>query len=84
MERALEDRIDTGRRVVLSQVEHFQENLGKVKSEWKADNSRVTRVDHAISQNLEVQIKELYPLDHYCSEESLDTGEPILLENRFS
>ena len=84
MERALEVRIDTGRRAVLSQVEHFQGNLGKVKSEWKADNSRVTRVDHAISRNLEVQIKELYPLDHYCSEESLDTGEPILLENRFS
>jgi myo-inositol-1(or 4)-monophosphatase len=84
MERSLEVRVDTGRRAVLSQVDLLQENLGKVKSEWKPDNSRVTKIDHAISRNLETQIKELYPLDHYCSEESQDTGTPIRLENRFS
>ena len=84
MERALEVRVDTGRKAVLSQVDLFRGNLGKVKSEWKSDHSRVTKIDHAISLNLQTQIKELYPLDHYCSEEGKDTGTPLRLENRFS
>lgn len=84
MEQALKVRIETARKAVLSQVELFHKHLGKVKSEWKSDNSRVTRVDHAISRNLEVQILELYPLDHFCSEESQDAEEPTPLENRFT
>lgn len=81
---ALETRIATGRSAVLSQVHLFSSNLGKVKSEWKADNSRVTKVDLAISGNLQKQIHELYPLDHFCSEESQDADTPVYLENRFT
>jgi myo-inositol-1(or 4)-monophosphatase len=80
----LEARISFGREAVLSQVGLFASNLGKVKSLWKADNSRVTKIDYAISENLRQQIHVLFPLDHYCSEESLDAEETIPLQNRFT
>lgn len=84
MQDALQTRIQSGRNAVLSQVELFRSNLGKVESQWKADDSRVTRIDHAISGNLEAHIRELYPLDQFCSEEGHDTGAPTPLENRFT
>ena len=84
MEKALQVRIATGRSAVLAQVELFRKNLGRVESQWKTDDSRVTRIDHAISRNLEAYIRELYPLDHFCSEEGQETDEPTPLENRFT
>ena len=84
MDQALKVRIETGRKAILSQVDYLSKNFGKVQSNWKPDNSRVTKVDHAISDNLKAFIHELYPLDHYCSEESQDADEPIAMENRFA
>ena len=84
MEPALKVRIETGRKAILSQVDYIQKNFGKVQSNWKPDNSRVTKVDHGISDNLKAFIHEHYPLDHYCSEESQDEDENIPLDNRFS
>ena len=84
MDQALKVRIETGRKAILSQVDYLQKNFGKVQSNWKPDNSRVTKVDHAISDNLKAFIQEFYPLDHYCSEESQDADKNIELCNRFA
>ena len=67
MEKALQVRIETGRKAILNQVEYLTKNLGKVQSEWKSDNSRVTKVDYNISEYLKHHILELYPLDQYFS-----------------
>jgi len=84
MEKALQVRIETGRKAILNQVEYLTKNLGKVQSEWKSDNSRVTKVDYNISEYLKHHILELYPLDQYFSEESQDAEESIALESRFA
>ena len=84
MDPALKVRIETGRKAILSQVDYLQSNFGKVQSNWKPDNSRVTKVDHAISDNLKAIICELYPLDHFFSEESQDAEESIYLIHRFA
>ena len=84
MDKALQVRIETGRKAILNQVDYLTRNLGKVQSEWKSDNSRVTKVDYNISEYLKHHILELYPLDHYFSEESLDAEDSISRDNRFA
>ena len=50
MQDALQTRIQSGRNAVLSQVELFRSNLGKVESQWKADDSRVTRISEPMRE----------------------------------
>jgi len=80
---ALRDRILTGHTAVLSQIEYFRENFGQTESRWKKDGTRVTIVDETISKELFLVLQEPFPDDDYCSEESVETPEPVPLTAEF-
>ena len=80
---ALVDRILAGHYATLSQVEYFRENFGDAESRWKKDGTRVTIVDETISHDLFLLLQNDFPDDDYCSEEALETPEPIPTEAEF-
>ena len=50
-------RINAGRAAVKAQVGFFSRQFGEVSSEWKADDTRVTFADFAISEQLAVALR---------------------------
>ncbi|MFP4353336.1 MAG: inositol monophosphatase family protein [Puniceicoccaceae bacterium] len=81
---ALEARIAAGRRAVADQVDLFVASFGAVESEWKADSSRVTEVDRAISERVLGFLGQAFPGDVLCSEESAPETAPIPVDSRFA
>jgi myo-inositol-1(or 4)-monophosphatase len=77
-------RILAGHKAVLDQVDYFRANFGLTQSRWKGDGTRVTEVDETISAQLFSAMEKKFPSDDYCSEESLETPEPIPLKGEFA
>ncbi|MGF1483384.1 MAG: inositol monophosphatase family protein [Opitutales bacterium] len=69
-ETALRHRVNAGRHAVLEQVPFFQQQFANVPSEWKADDTRVTFADFAISEKIFDELRRSFPEDDFCSEES--------------
>ena len=71
----LRHRINAGRVAVKAQTAFFGRQFGQVASEWKADDTRVTFADFAISENVFAALRRDFAEDDYCSEEAnpLDT-----------
>ena len=80
---ALDKRITAACQAVLSQTDRLESDLGNVKSEWKADGSRITETDIAISEAILGQLSEAFPEDQGFSEE-LMTGDPIDVTSRYT
>ena len=80
----LSARIAAARSAVLAQTELLHREFGRVKSEWKADGTRVTAVDLAISENIFHELRALFPDDQYFSEELADAGAPIPVTARYA
>lgn len=78
------ERIDAGRAAVLGQVAFFREQFGAVASEWKADATRVTAADLAISEALFAALRRDFAEDDYCSEEASPLGAVLVLEAEFA
>ena len=76
-------RIAASQRAVLSQTELLHREFGRVRSQWKADGTRVTAVDLAISENIFRALGAEFPADQYFSEELTDPGAPIPVTSRF-
>ncbi|WP_231863470.1 inositol monophosphatase family protein [Cephaloticoccus capnophilus] len=70
-------RIQAARAVVLSQVEFFHREFGRAKSRWKADGSRVTTADLAISENVARALLSRFEQDQCFSEELEDSTAPL-------
>ena len=81
---SLQDRILAGHAAVLGQVEYFRDNFGTAKSRWKGDGTRVTEVDETISRELFAELAKSFPPDDFCSEESIETPEPLPLNSEFA
>jgi myo-inositol-1(or 4)-monophosphatase len=79
----LRERINQGHYAVLSQVDYFRENFGQTESSWKKDGTRVTVVDETISENLFLPLRKIFSSDDFCSEESIETPEPVPLKAEF-
>ncbi|HEU5079898.1 MAG TPA: inositol monophosphatase [Opitutaceae bacterium] len=77
-------RIEVGKTAVLSQTELLHREFGKAASNWKADGTRVTPVDIAISENIVRSLRQRFPDDQFFSEELADTDAPIELKSRFA
>jgi myo-inositol-1(or 4)-monophosphatase len=77
-------RIEAARRVVLAQTDLLHREFGRAESKWKADESRVTPVDIAISEGIVRDLGAEFPADQYFSEELTETGPPIPVQARFS
>ncbi len=80
---AIRHRINAGRVAVQAQVDFFRRQFGVVASEWKADDTRVTFADFAISEKLFAELRGSFPQDDYCSEESSPEDELMVLEAEF-
>jgi myo-inositol-1(or 4)-monophosphatase len=80
----LSARIEAAQRAVLSQTDLLYREFGRAKSNWKADGTRVTPVDIAISENIFRELGALFPGDQFLSEELADAGAPIPVTARFA
>ncbi|WP_309399630.1 inositol monophosphatase family protein [Cerasicoccus maritimus] len=76
-------RINAGRVAVQQQVDFFRRQFGCVASDWKADDTRVTFADFAISEKLFAELRGSFPHDDFCSEESSPEDELLSLEAEF-
>jgi myo-inositol-1(or 4)-monophosphatase len=76
-------RIDAARRAVLAQTELLHREFGRAESKWKADGTRVTAVDIAISESIFRELRAAFPADQFFSEELADNPAPIPVTARF-
>lgn len=84
MDLKLRHRINAGRVAVREQVAFFGRQFGSVASEWKADDTRVTFADFAISEKVFADLRRDFPEDAYCSEESNPADEVVQLDSDFA
>lgn len=77
-------RVAAAKRAVLAQTELLHREFGRAESRWKADGSRVTAVDVAISEGIFRELAAQFPEDQYLSEELADTAGAIPLTSRFA
>lgn len=80
----LRQRINAGREALKSQIGFFTRQFGEVPSEWKADDTRVTFADFAISEQMAMRLRRDFPGDDFCSEESGPMDEDQILEAPFA
>jgi len=57
--------------------------MGRVSSDWKADDTRVTFADFAISEKLFAELRGSFATDQFISEESHPLDETILLDTKY-
>jgi myo-inositol-1(or 4)-monophosphatase len=84
LESILSTRIEAAKHAVLAQTELLHREFGRAKSNWKADGTRVTPVDIAISENIFRELSAQFPGDQFFSEELADPGTAIPLTARFA
>ena len=75
----LRHRINAGRAAVNAQKAFLRRQFGQVTSDWKADSTRVTFADFAISENICTELRRHFPEDVYCSEEANPQDEVLSL-----
>jgi len=83
-ETELRHRINAGRAAVQAQTALFARQFGQVTSEWKADDTRVTFADFAISENIFAVLRRYFADDDYCSEEANPLDEVQSLNAKFA
>ena len=77
-------RIEAAKRAVLAQTALLHREFGRASSNWKADGTRVTPVDIAISEGIVAELKQQFPDDDFFSEELTHADGPIPLVARFA
>jgi myo-inositol-1(or 4)-monophosphatase len=83
MSSEIEARILAGKNAVLAQTELLHREFGRAASHWKADGTRVTPVDVAISEAIVRVLGAEFPDDQVFSEELAETDQPIPVRSRF-
>ena len=76
-------RVNAARVAIRNQTGFFNNLFGQVSSEWKADDTRVTFADFAISEKLFTELRRSFPDDQFLSEESGPSDEVWPLESRY-
>ncbi|MCD8481979.1 MAG: inositol monophosphatase [Verrucomicrobia bacterium] len=84
MDQTLRYRVNAGRAAVRAQIELFRRQFGSVVSQWKADDTRVTFVDFAISEKIFAALRADFEQDHFCSEESNPADEVVELSTKYA
>lgn len=84
MDRALKHRVNAARVALRNQVDFFNQQRGRVASEWKADDTRVTFADFAISEKIFAELRPSFPDDQFLSEESGLMDEVVPVESRYA
>ena len=83
MDKALKHRVNAARVAVRNQIAFFNELKGRVASEWKADDTRVTFADFAISENINKELRASFSEDQFLSEETAPRDEAMELDARY-
>jgi len=73
----LSARIEAGGAAVMMQTALLHQEFGRIDSEWKADGTRVTAADVAISKHLFAELAAAFPEDQFCSEEQTATSQDV-------
>jgi myo-inositol-1(or 4)-monophosphatase len=76
-------RAEAARRAVLSQTELLHSQFGRAETRWKADGTRVTPVDIAISEAIFAQLSAAFPDDQFFSEESAGIAGAVPVTSRY-
>ena len=76
-------RIEAAKAAVMAEAGLLHREFGRAESRWKADGTRVTAVDIAISENIFRSLRARFPGDQMFSEELPDTGGAIAVTSRF-
>lgn len=84
MDKALRHRVNAARVAVRNQTGFFNQQRGRVASEWKADDTRVTFADFAISEKIFAELRNSFSDDQFLSEESGLMDEVVPLESRYA
>lgn len=84
MDRATKHRVNSARVAIRNQIPFFKGQFGVVPSEWKADDTRVTFADFAISENIFKDLNRSFPEDNFCSEESSSLDAVMPLKGRYT
>jgi myo-inositol-1(or 4)-monophosphatase len=84
VDKALRHRVNAARVAVSNQTGFFNELLGRVTSDWKADDTRVTFADFAISEKLFAELRRSFSTDQFFSEESGPLDEVVPVESRYA
>ena len=77
-------RISAAQAAVRAQVDLLHREFGRAESRWKADGTRVTAVDVAISEGIFRELAAQFPGDQYFSEELAGDPAPQAVTARFS
>ncbi len=77
-------RIAAAKSAVLAQTDLLHREFGRAESRWKADGTRVTAIDIAISENIFRELQAQFPDDQFLSEELTETKTPIPVTAAFS
>lgn len=83
MDKAIKHRVNAARVALRNQIGFFNQQRGRVVSEWKADETRVTFADFAISEKIFAELRPLFRDDQFLSEESGLMDEVVPLESRY-
>ena len=83
MDKALKHRVNAARVAIRNQMGFFNEWHGQVSSDWKADDTRVTFADFAITEKLFAELRRSFPQDQFISEETVVPDEDIPVESRY-
>jgi myo-inositol-1(or 4)-monophosphatase len=77
-------RIQVAREVVTAQVPTLREGWGQVTSLWKADGTRVTASDLAISRAIGERLATVFPGDQFFSEETSEEMGRVPVRSAYS
>lgn len=77
-------RVAAARGAVLAQVDLLHREFGRAESRWKADGTRVTAIDVAISEGIFRDLSRDFPADQFLSEELPDPAGPVAVTRAFA
>ncbi|HTT58151.1 MAG TPA: inositol monophosphatase [Opitutaceae bacterium] len=83
MQAAIQRRAEAARRIVRSQAGRMHRNFGRARATLKADGTRVTAADLAISAAILRRLRTEFPADQAFSEEGPGAGPAPAVTARF-
>ncbi|MEX0325201.1 MAG: inositol monophosphatase [Puniceicoccaceae bacterium] len=75
--------MNAARVAIRNQMGFFDEWHGQVASDWKADETRVTFADFAITEKLFAELRRSFPEDQFISEETVIPDEEVAIDSRY-
>ncbi len=82
-QQEIDSRIAVAKQAVMAETALLHAEFGRAKTSFKADGTKVTPVDIALSQHLQDAITKAFPLDQFFSEELSPDTAPVPVTSQF-